>query len=132
MLMAYVSDDGETGELIWNSRDGVTPFVVSSRDGVQMTHSDWGRDVYAPHFRPPPGFRYFADMDESEAHRAATEYVERYWEHEQIPMNQRYGTKEEAVRFFAGDFVGGVTVLEAPPRPPRQKTPFERAAEEQS
>lgn len=129
MLMAYVSDDGTQGEVVWNSRDGVTPFVISSRDGTQLTHSDWNNDVYAPHFRPPPGFRYFADMDESESRRAAAEYVERFWDHAQIPMSERFATKEEAIRHFAGDFLGGVTILEAPARPPRQKTPFERAAE---
>lgn len=120
-LMAYVSDDGQHGELIWNSRDGVTPFVVTSRDGVQMTHVDWGGDIFVPHFRPVPGMRVFVDMDQDMALEAARENVERWWEHPEYPMSARWATKEEAAEALAKDYVGGVTVIETPPRPPLPK-----------
>lgn len=115
-LMAYVSDDGQHGELIWNSRDGVTPFTVHSRDGVQMTHVNWELDVYAPNFKPVPGMRVFVDMDEERALEAARENVERWWEHPDYPMSSRWATKEDAAKALAADYLGGVTVIETPPR----------------
>jgi len=116
-LMAYVSDDGLTGELIWNSRDGVTPFCVTSRDGVEMTHVDWAKDVYAPQFRPVPGMRVFVDMTKEMASEAARENVERWWDHPEYPMSKRHRTKEDAAKVFAKEYVGGVTIIETPARP---------------
>lgn len=121
MLMSYVSDDGKTGELIWNSRDGVTPFVVRSRDGVEMTHSDWNHDVYAPHFRPPPGMRVFVSMDEDMAREAAEKQVALWWDHPEYPMSRTFESRERAVDAFCGEYRGGVTVIETPARPPREK-----------
>jgi hypothetical protein len=123
--MSYVSDDGTYGELIWNSRDGVTPFCVTSRDGQhKMTHVDWGLDVRAPDFRPPPGFRYFVDMDEEMAREAAIESVDRYWDHPEYPLSERYPDQEAAIQMFVQEYLGGVTVREAPARPPVKKGPF--------
>ena len=44
MIMTYRADDGIEEERIWNSRDGVTPFVITLRNGKQATHVDWGQD----------------------------------------------------------------------------------------
>jgi hypothetical protein len=123
-LMSYVSDDGKTGELLWNSRDGVTPFVVHSRDGVEMTHVDWASDICAPYFRPPPGMRVFVDMTEELALEAARENVEKWWDHPEYPMSSRWATKEDAAKALAADYVGGVTTIETPARPPAKKGPF--------
>lgn len=46
-LMQYESDDGSSCRLIWNSRDGVTPFVVTI-DGVEYRHVRWGEDRCVP------------------------------------------------------------------------------------
>lgn len=61
MLMRYWCD-GEHPELIWNSRDGITPFSVRCHS-CQLTayHVDWHRDLYAPDYNPPLGDRYFRD-----------------------------------------------------------------------
>ena len=126
-LMVYVSDDGQTGELIWNSRDGVTPFIVHSRDGVEMTHVDWQSDVYAPRFRPPPGMRIFVDMTQEMAMKAALERVEDWWDHPDYPMHKRYSSKGEAAAALAVDYYGdghNPTIIEAPARPARKKGPF--------
>ena len=123
-LMTYVSDDGTVGELLWNSRDGVTPFCISSRDGVELTHVDWQGDIYAPNFRPPPGMRVFVDMTQELADKAARERVEDWWDHPEYPMSSRYATKEEAAAALASDYVGGVTVVETPPRPPVRQAKF--------
>lgn len=51
MLMRYRSDDGTTERVIWNSRDGVTPFVITL-DGVTMRHVEWTADRFAPDYVP--------------------------------------------------------------------------------
>ncbi len=45
-------------EWIWNSRDGVTPFVVDCRVcHKNAQHADWHRDLYMPGFNPVRGER---------------------------------------------------------------------------
>ena len=123
-LMSYVSDDGKHGELLWNSRDGITPFVIHSRDGVEMTHVDWQSDVRAPHFRPPPGMRIFVDMDEELAAERARERVEQWWDRPDYPLSARFPDKASAIAAFAKEYLGEVTIIEAPAHPPRKKGPF--------
>jgi len=60
-LMTYAADDGSETETLWNSRDGVTPFGISSVSGKSMHHVDWQEDKYCPDFVPPPGMRIFVD-----------------------------------------------------------------------
>jgi hypothetical protein len=72
-LMRYRADDGTEEEQVWNSRDGVTPFVIRLRSGKQATHVDWDQDVRMPEdFTPPQGMRYFADLtpERARAHAA--------------------------------------------------------------
>lgn len=80
-LMQYQADDGSETELIWNSRDGVTPFVITLRSGKQARHVNWGQDVYAPDHRPLPGDRIFADLTAQRARQHATRMVEAYPEY---------------------------------------------------
>lgn len=61
----------EKEEWLWNSRDGVTPFVIPSADGsVRMKHVDFFRDVRAPFHVPPEGSRVF--VGEGDEPRIAT------------------------------------------------------------
>lgn len=86
-LMKYRSDDGEE-EILWNSRDGVTPFMITSRSGKRMQHVDWGNDEYAPGWKPYPGQRIFVDATRELVTPKLKEYVEkiftehggRYWQ----------------------------------------------------
>lgn len=127
-LMVYVSDDGQQGELVWNSRDGVTPFSILARDGkTSLTHVDWARDVYAPHFRPPPGMRVFVDMTPERKREMAERQVERYWDHPDYPLKKRCATKEDAVAMFMGDGEpdpGAPDLIEAPAWPGQRKSKF--------
>jgi hypothetical protein len=69
-LMTYETvDDGEpVTERIWNSRDGVTPFCIRTRDGKrEMQHVRWNEDRYRPDHRPEAGDRVFVDMTEGRA-----------------------------------------------------------------
>jgi len=116
-LMKYQSDDGEVIELIWNSRDGVTPFVISARDGSrQMTHVDWQLDESRPHHVPQLGDRIFIDHTEETAQKEAEQYVERWWNSEQIPMKEhpvfKPLGKDGSIHKFTKDWIGTVTVVE--------------------
>lgn len=68
-LMAYRCDLCATSEIIWNSRDGVTPFCVAcAACGMgEANHVDWALDVYAPDHRLLKGQRYFRDGLREEA-----------------------------------------------------------------
>lgn len=63
-IMTYECKKCGFKELIWNSRDGVTPFcLVCPRCGNwAQEHVDWSKDVYAPHYEPPKGARIFVDL----------------------------------------------------------------------
>lgn len=70
MLMRYACKDCGTNEMIWNSRDGITPFSIGCRtDGCSesMNHVDWQNDIYAPDFKPATGQRFFRDGTPDEA-----------------------------------------------------------------
>lgn len=73
-LMNYRCEDCGRHEVLWNSRDGVTPFYIDCPgcgDGVSMRHVDWHLDRYAPLFIPSKGQRYFADMTRERAREHA-------------------------------------------------------------
>jgi hypothetical protein len=63
-LMTYRSDDGTEEELIWNSRDGVTPFVIRLRSGKTATHVNWTNDRRIPDHQLKHGDRYFGGPPE--------------------------------------------------------------------
>lgn len=71
--MKYRSDDGTEEEWLWNSRDGVTPFVISLRSGKYATHVDWHLDRRDPNHIPKPGDRIFIDL----TYAKALEYAKR-------------------------------------------------------
>lgn len=101
-LMTYATDDGREMEAIWNSRDGVTPFIVHSRSGIEMTHVDWRKDVRNPNHQPRPGDRIFVDITPEIARERAAMQVEQGWDHPEYPIARTFATKTEAIEAFAG------------------------------
>lgn len=89
-LMLYRSDDRSVEEWIWNSRDGITPMFVESRDGRTMSHVEWLRDRYAPSHVPAVGDRIFADVTPERAREFATAKVERWWDDPEMPMSRLF------------------------------------------
>jgi hypothetical protein len=77
-LMTYVADDGSEQETVWNSRDGVTPFVITLRSGKTATHVNWHADRRVPDHVPEPGSRMFVDLTPERA-RETAEATARYW-----------------------------------------------------
>lgn len=98
-LMKYVDSEG-TIEWIWNSRDGVTPFVVMSLAGLESMHTDWGNDPYLPNHIPKIGDRVFVDITEESARPRAIEFVEKFWSDPKYPMSEAYESKEAAVQMY--------------------------------
>jgi hypothetical protein len=85
-LMQYASKDGSERELIWNSRDGVTPFCILSRSSVEMQHVNWKQDRYVPQHLPRVGDRIFVDLTFERAIETQRQNVERWWDEEEMPM----------------------------------------------
>ncbi len=105
MLMLYASKDRSVTEYIWNSREGVTPFIVMSRDGkTELQHEAWDRDIYCPTFRPPKGMRIFVNLTREKAAEHARRVVEKAWDHPQYPMKDSYDSKDEAVKAMTEEY----------------------------
>lgn len=98
MLMIYRSNDGAQLETLWNSRNGVTPFVISGRgeDAPHLSHVHWGLDVFAPAYVPNIGSRIFVDMTQERATFLADEYIARWWNDPETPMSKAYESIEVA------------------------------------
>ena len=69
--------DDVTGEVehIWNSRDGVTPYVISSRAGNAATHVF--QDDYLPGYVPAVGSRVFVNLTRARAEHKAEIWAQR-------------------------------------------------------
>lgn len=104
-LMKYQTDDGMLTEWLWNSRDGVTPFIIPSPDGRrEMKHIDWHLDHFCPGHQPKPGQRIFVTRTRERAEALAREAVEGWWEHPDYPMSKQFASKEEAASKLAADY----------------------------
>lgn len=74
-------------ETVWNSRDGVTPFIIAcQRCGGEAHHINWGNDRYDPTFVPTPGTRIFRDWHEDEMRN----YFDQMVEEGKFPPNVPY------------------------------------------
>ena len=64
-LMEYWCCACKTREIIWNSRDGLTPFQIRCRQcGNTMVHRDFRSDVCIPNYVPFKGNRIFVGCTE--------------------------------------------------------------------
>lgn len=66
-------------EMIWNSRDGVTPFTVpcpDCKDPMGMVHVDWMEDKFLPIYVPKKGDRFFVSMTKEKAREYAVRNVD--------------------------------------------------------
>lgn len=115
-LMLYASDDGSIVETIWNSRGGVTPFMVGSRaddevdeacaeETVELRHVMWGGDAYAPFHVPNIGDRIFMDMTEERARLLALQYVRRFWRVGDPTLSDLFeGNQNAAIDHFVAEW----------------------------
>lgn len=101
-LMLY-RDIAGNEEWIWNSRDGVAPFAIRSRQGFEARHVAWYRDRCAPDHKPKLGDRVFVDLTNERARAFRHAYVEGRWDMELNGecMRDRWPSKEAAVEDLA-------------------------------
>ena len=67
-LMWYACQSCFHREVIWNSRDGVTPFGLGCPScGGNLLHTDFEADAFAPHHKLNLYQRYFRDGTPEEA-----------------------------------------------------------------
>lgn len=105
LLMLYRNPKTGREEWLWNSRDGVTPFMIGDPEGGDMQHVEWWRDVRAPYYVPQVGSRIFVDMTQEEATRIATMRIDAAINDfgvEFLPENGR----EEAIADSAENIMG--------------------------
>lgn len=117
-LMTYRADDGEE-EVVWNSRDSVTPFVITLRSGKEAQHVNWSHDTRVPDYTPPTGTRMFVDLTAEAAQRHAAANAARFFadDHEYSLMaRQRYGTVEAMAAELAAEYLrpGAPDLVEVP------------------
>jgi hypothetical protein len=78
-LMRYASKDNTVVEFIWNSRDGVTPFIICAKDEkTELQHVDWQKDERRENHKPMPGDRIFVDLSPDRAREIAYKVFARW------------------------------------------------------
>jgi len=103
--MRYRSDDRTLEEWIWNSRDGVTPFVVQMQDGQLGSHVQWDMDKRLPGHKPKVGDRIFVDLTEERAIELGEEVARDRWDRPYWKANRRPG---ETLEGFIADYTAGL------------------------
>ena len=81
--MQYEYEDCKIIEIIWNSRDGVTPFCVGCQncDGT-MRHINWQHDACKRDHKSKEGDRIFIDLTFEKAKRLAIHRMVQFGESE--------------------------------------------------
>jgi uncharacterized C2H2 Zn-finger protein len=97
-LMNYRCQVCNFSEVIWNSRDGVTPFILKCpRCGeLRQQHDQWHKDVRFPGYNPKPGQRVFIDLTPEKYSEFIKKRIDSLWESGKYPMKDRFKDKAEA------------------------------------
>lgn len=108
-LMTYQSDDKKINKLIWNSRDGVTPFIIGWPTDdydvkVDLVHSNWRKDVYCPLYVPPVKSKIFVDATPQLVTPDVIKYVNRNWGSGEWPLKKFNDTKEQAIKLLVDEW----------------------------
>jgi len=110
MLMTYECRVCGGREILYNSRDGVTPFGINCRTaacnevdklGSPMLHVLWNVDKRLPNFTPPKGMRIFRDGTLEEARAIMARRIERC-----------KGTEWECTPEYAAELLASITDAE--------------------
>jgi hypothetical protein len=73
-------------EVLYNSRDGVTPFMIGCRNcGDAAQHVHWELDNPIRNYEPPVGSRIFIDMTKEKAEKLARERMEQFKDNRDFP-----------------------------------------------
>lgn len=107
-VMEYHCKKCNKSEFLWNSRDGVTPFILSCKDCKgEMRHINWQGDKREPWHIPKKGERIFITMPVEVHHIYIRKRIELYWENDQYPMKEHFQSKEEAFKSLSSSYTEG-------------------------
>jgi len=96
-IMLYICEVCGSMEILWNSRDGVTPFMINCRYCKgSMQHSFWHMDRKMPDFKPHDGMRIFIDLTKERHDYYINKRIDIFWNNDKFPMKERYASKAEA------------------------------------
>lgn len=104
-LMTYKCDSCKKEEGLWNSRDGVTPFIIGCKHcGGEAVHINFKADKFVPNYTPFVGQRIFVDMTE----KTMIEIAEKRFEQAKgTPYEISLENKDEFVKSFLSGFQDG-------------------------
>lgn len=99
--MQYECQTCKTIETLWNSRDGVTPFIIQCQqcDG-EMNHGSFEFDECMPDYFPRKGMRVFVDLPENFREVFKKMFINMTWNIGDYPMNDRFKTKQDALKIL--------------------------------
>lgn len=81
-LMLYECKRCGRSETLWNSRDGVTPFIIRCRHcNGDARHINWFMDECKPDHKPKVGQRIFVDMTKEKARELAKHLIKMFNDH---------------------------------------------------
>jgi hypothetical protein len=104
-LMIYRCESCGTRERLYNSRDGVTPFIINCRDCKgNMMHIDWQGDECLPGYVPKRGQRVFIDTPKEVFEMFTRAKINFFWLHSEYPLHKRYNSKKEAFDEFVKEY----------------------------
>lgn len=109
-LMYYENAETKMGFVVWNSRDGVSPFIVFE-DGKEYQHTHWHLD--RPALNPAyiqlhilkPGQRVFRDVRETEAKEWAVQRLQQA-KGTKFEVEEGSDRWNELIASLTEDFVG--------------------------
>ena len=113
-LMKYQSEDQVITEILWNSRDGVTPFIIPAKDGeTRLQHVEFEKDELAIWHVPAIGSRIFKDQPFEVWIEKEIQRTRRFWDHPDFAhLVAQYQTPEKLVIASAGEFRKGQPCVE--------------------
>ncbi len=112
-LMLYACEECGHREILWNSRDGVTPFTIGCTACEMdlkgtMSHINFAQDYRTgPKYRPWSAMRIFVNISKEQHKVYKTAFVNQWWGDPKSMIQQTYGTKEKAVEELCKDFKEG-------------------------
>ena len=98
-VMQYQCDTCGKVEKLWNSRDGVTPFMVTcSRCSNTMKHINFHQDKCRPDYLPDVGMRVFVDITPQISEVLVRAQVGMRWDKGKYQMKDRWDKPEDAIK----------------------------------
>ena len=115
-LMEYRCKECGASEILWNSRDGVTPFGIRClKCGKNMLHSNWEKDRCMPDFKPNNGMRIFTDLTPEKHREYMKKRADMFWNNEkykELGARDRYNSLEEFIDSLCHSFHPGEPDIE--------------------